>query len=108
MSAYYFKKPFVMFNRVANPSNGQHPHAILGMIDDKYLSMNITHSSNVFGKTTIKLEKNPQDSYLVADDIYILPINSYLKADKGTWSGFTKNDIEKMKQAIREHKNIVK
>lgn len=70
--------------------------------------MNITHSKNVFGKTTIKLEKNPQDSYLVTDDVYILPISTYRGTNKGIWSGFTENDIEKMKKAIREHKNIVK
>lgn len=108
MSAYYFKKPFVMFNRVADISRGEHPHAVLGKINNNFVSMNITHSKNVLGKTTIKLEKNPEDSYLVTDDIYILPMSSYKKGMKSTWSGFTENDIEKMKQAIREHKNFVK
>ena len=108
MGAYFYKKPFVMFNRVADTSRGEHPHAILGRIDDKFVSMNVTHSKNIFGKTTMKLAKNPEDSYLVTDDVYILPIGTYKKGVKSSWSGFAESDVEKMKQFVRSHKNIVR
>lgn len=59
-------RPFVMFSSDSKKKNAKkHPHIIIGMKDDKYVSMGVTHSKQVKGKKTVSLPDNIRKSYMI-------------------------------------------
>lgn len=107
-SIHWFSKPFVMFNRVSDPKEKKHPHGVVGRIGNDYVSLNITHAPVVKGKPTVKLGKNPEDAYVVSQDVYQLPASSYSHPYRGTWSGFSQEDIKKIQEMVKNAKSFVK
>lgn len=58
--------PFVMFSKDSKKKNSKmHPHIIVGVKDDKYVSMGVTHAKKVRGQKTVSLPDNIEKSYLI-------------------------------------------
>ena len=59
-------RPFVMFSSDSKKKKAKtHPHIVIGIKDDKYVSMSVTHSNKVKGKKTVPLPDNIERSYMV-------------------------------------------
>mgnify|MGYP000877078017 CR=1 FL=1 len=109
MSAHYFKNFFVMYNKVNGRSDSRsHPHVVVGSNSNgKFVSFNLTSSPKIEGKELVEMNKNPERSFLVTDDVYFLDKGSYSYPTHGYWK-VDPSDRKKILVALKKHKRIFK
>ena len=115
MSAHYFKDFRVLYNGI--PKRGKdgkygvsraredsHPHIVVGENEKgEYISFNLTDSTKISGKKVVELNKNPQRSFVVLDEVYFLDKSSYSKPRHGHWE-VDRSDYKKLKDAVSSGK----
>lgn len=76
---YFFNKPFIRFTAdyLNNPNSKIHPHIIVAKKGKKYISVGVTHSPIVRGKTTDELPDNIERSFVIDSGIYVRDKNEY-------------------------------
>lgn len=74
-----YKKPFVRFTNdyLSDSKSKLHPHIVVAKIGKKYVSVGVTHSPIVRGKTTDELPDNIERSYVVNSGIYVRDKKEY-------------------------------